>query len=244
MANSISEQKGRVLQELQDFLQYKRTHTIDFGKRLLKDFKVTNFVDKDKDNYFIELAGYETHSHENHYWIDKKEFVRFISGAKTTGLNLMIESSSEENNKTFFEINMIKIGFKKPTIDDAERLKGILINHMSKVYKSYDVQVMIDNDRFIDKIVRVFVQEPTVSVAEAFVKKNIILQNKKSELSSGMFFEDFTKKEEYVKKEDALTAIALERESVKKELTNWFLLNVKEHVNEPVSNIILSKLKE
>ncbi len=244
MAYQSTTQRERLLKELQDFLLYKRTHTIDFGKRLLKNFKVVNFIDKDKDNYFIELEGYNTQPHENHYWVDKKEFARFISGDKTTGINLMVEGISEENNKTFFEINMIKAGFKKPTIDDAERLKGILINHMSKVYKSYDVQVMVENDRFIDKIARVFVQETTATLAESFIKKNIILQNKKSELSSGMFFEDFTKKEEYVKKEDALTAIELERESVKSELTNWFLLNIKEHVTPQVSNVILSKLRE
>lgn len=239
---SLAQHKEKIMSDIQDFLNYKRTNSIDFGTRLLDDFKVVNFRTDNGDSLFVEFEGYEKIPHSNHYWVQKKELQDFLAGNNRMGVNLFVDNAFVENNCTIFEVNLIKNGFKKMTIHDAQKLKGIQINYNNKLYKSYDVQVKLIKDTEIDKVIRVFVIEPTS--AEYFLNHNTVVKNSIIQIKNGITFEDENSKETFVKKEIALEAVKLERKSVTNEFKAWFMLNMADKVDGHVSDAVLQKLKE
>lgn len=242
-ASYSQEERKKIISDLQNFLNYKRTNSIDFGSRLLKDFTVSGFKwNATDESLFVELDGYILNPHSNHYWVNRNELESFLKGNNPIGTKLMIDSVYQEKDYVIFDVNMIKNGFKKSIIQDAEKLKGINIIHDSKLYKSYDVQVKLVEDLEIEKVVRVFAFEPIS--AESFINKNTVFHSKKISLKSGIIFEDSDSQEEVIKKSDALEAIRMERKTVSNELRAWYLLNMADKVDEQFSKAFLQKLKE
>lgn len=238
---SLQEQKGKVISNIQDFLNYKRKNSIDFGIRLLKNFKVVNFSAGPKDeNLMIHFEGYESVPHSNHYWVSKKELESFLNGKKETGVKLFVDCSYCEDDKYVLEVNLMKNGFKKPKVTDAERLRGINIIYQDKIYKSYDVKVVKNGD-LIESIIKVFVFEPNYS--EKYIDTHTVVQNR-IEIKNGITFEDFHTQEEFVRKFDALEAVRLERRSIIDEMTAWCMLNMTDKVEDSVLQAFLKKMKE
>jgi len=239
---TLTEHKQKMLSNLQDFLDYKRMNSINFATRLLQDFKVVNFRSQPSDeSFFVEFEGYEKFPQTNHYWVSKSEFEEFMSGKKQIGVEINIDGLYVEDGYTIIEINLIKNGFKKPTIIDANKLKGIKVKYKNNIYKSYEVQVVVSDGIYIDKIVRLFVFEQ--SSAESYINKHTVYQNK-IEIKNGITFEDFDKQENFVRTLDAMEAVKMERDSVISEIRSWFLLNVSSEVSEQFSNSFLKKLNE
>jgi len=242
MFNPTKENRPKIIKDLQDFLNYKRTNTKDFGNRLLKDFNVVDFSGTQEENkLFVQFENYEKSPQSNHYWVEKKELDDFLNGNRPLGVNLLVDKFSNENDCLILEVNLMKNGFKKTTIQDAERLKGININYGGKLYKSYDVQVNVETDNIIDKIIRIFVFEP--SSAESYIEKNTVVQNK-VEIKNGITFEDFYNQDRFVRKFDALEAVRMERKSISNELRAWFMLNMADKVTGEFSEAFLKKIKE
>lgn len=242
MMYSLKEHKQKIISNIQDFLNYKRTNSIDFGSRLMHDFQVIDFVgSQEDDSLMVKFEGYEGMPHSNHYWVEKVELEAFLNGKKLIGVNLIVDKFYQENNCIVLDVNLMKNGVKKTTIYDAEKLKGIKINYLGKIYKSYDVQVQLEKDTTIDKVIRVFVFE--LSSAESYINNHTVVQNK-IEIKNGITFEDFESQEQFVRKFDALEAIRLERKAVSNEFKAWFLLNMEFRMDAPVAKAILDKLKE
>ena len=238
---SLKEYKEKIISDLQEFLIYKRTTTVDFGHRLMKPFKVIDFSrDPAMESLLVNFEGYATLPQAEHYWVDKKEFENFVSGNKKPGATLFIDKEYHEDGKLIFEINLIKNQFKKPTVYDAEKLNGLTISHNGNLYKSYDVQVKLKDGIQIEKLVRVFVFESTS--AETFILKNTVARNK-IEINGNIKFES-NETEEFVTKADALKAIKLERESLAQELKSWFALSMFDRVDEKTAALFLKKLNE
>lgn len=238
--NSLSQNREKLISNIQDFLNYKRTNTTNFGSRLLYDFKVVNLVNN-TDSIMVEFEKNEDCHHANHYWIDKKEFEDFMSGKKNIGINLIVDNFFNEGGCDVFQINLIKYGFKKMTIHDAKRFKGIQILHNGQIYKSFEVQVVLLDGIYIDKIIKLFVLNS--SSAEIHINNHTVLQNK-VEIKNGITFEDFDKQEDFVRKLDALDAIKIERQSVISELKSWFFINKFNSVNEKFTESFLKKMDE
>jgi hypothetical protein len=238
---SLPQNREKIIADLQDFLNHKRANSIDYGTRLLEPFTVVGFTHSD-DSLMAQFEGHEKLPQSNHYWVGKSELEQFLLGIKTTGVNLIVDNLYTENSCIVMDVNLMKNGFKKMTIYDAQKLKGIQINHDRKIYKSYDVQVQLSKDINIDKLVKVFVLEP--SSAEAYINKHTVVQNNKIQLQNGITFEDANSKETYVKKSDALEAVRMERKTVSDELRAWFILNMANKVEAPFSDAFLKKLKE
>ena len=236
----LPQHKERVIAEIQDFLNYKRANSIDYGTRLLQPFTVVDFSQND-DSIMAQFEGYKSLPHANHYWVSKSELAEFLLGNKIIGVKLFVDNLYVENNCLIMDVNLMKNGFKKPTIYDAQKLKGIQISYSHKLYKSYDVQVKVSDGINIEKTVRIFVFEP--SSAESYINEHAVVQNNKVQLKNGITFED-TSTESYVKKSEALEAIRMERKTVKDELKAWFMLNMGDKMPEPVANEFLRKLNE
>lgn len=240
--HSKKEQKEKIISNIQDFLNYKRTNSIDFGSRLLKEFKVVDFSGGPQDeNLMVKFEEYDSAPHSNHYWVSKRELEDFLNGNKDIGAKVFVDNIYTENNHSIIEVNLLKNGLKKPTINDAEKLKGINIVHKNILYKSYDVQVAVSDGNFIQHVVKVFVFEPISS--EIYINKHTVVQNK-IEIKNGITFEDFNTQEQFVRKFDALEAIRLERKSISDELRAWCLLNMSNRVDDAVLNAFLKKIKE
>jgi hypothetical protein len=239
---TLAEHKQKIISDLNSFLNYKRANSIDFGSRLLKDFKVIGFkYQPDRDSIFVEFEGYDVTPHANHYWVSIKELESFTSGSKNIGVNLFVDRSYSEQGHIILEVNMVKNGFKKMTIYDAEKLKGIFIKYDNRIFKSYDVQVSVKSDMYIDKLIRIFVIEPNSS--EDFINKNTVTQNR-IHIKNGITFEDFHTQENFVRKFDALEAVRIERRTVIDELRSWYSLNIDGKVDAQYSEAFYKKLKE
>lgn len=241
MMYSLKEHREKIITDIQDFLKHKRTNTIDFGNRLMTDFKVSGFSGTAEDeSLLVQFEGYEEKPHANHIWVNKKELEKFLNGDKKIGVNLLIDNFFVENNCLVFEINLIKNGIKSPTLNAAEKFRGININNQGKVYKSYDVQVTEEKDS-INKVIRVFVLEPSSS--ESYIEKHTVIQNK-VEIKNGITFEDFHNQDKFVRKFDALEAIRMERRSIAEEMTAWFRLNMLDKVDDNIAAAFYKKIKE
>lgn len=239
---SLEEHKKKILSDLQDFLNYKRTNSLDFGSRLLKPFVVESCSSGRKDeNIMVKFKGYDELPHANHYWVNKKELDEFLNGKKELGVALMIDHAYEDGEQIIFEINLIKNGIKKPHLVDAQKIRGLNIKHNGRIFKCYDVNVSINEDFSIDKAVRAYVLES--SSAESYINRNTVRQNK-VEIKNGITFEDFDTQEEFVRKFEALEAIRLERKDVVNELRAWVVLNMTDKVEKSVLNSFLKKLSE
>lgn len=239
---SLSEHREKIITNIQDFLNYKRTNTIDFGSRLMNVFKVVDFSGAQLDeNLFVKFEGYDSNPQSNHYWVSKKELDSFLSGKKSIGVNLTVDRFYNENGYSIIEVNLIKNGFKKMYLKDAEKFRGIQINYNGKIYKSYDVQVSLVKDNLVGKIIRIFVIEP--SSGESYINKHTVVQNK-VEIKNGITFEDFDNQEQFVRKFDALEAVRMERKNIVSELKAWFSLNMSEKVDDDFSVAFIGKLNE
>ncbi len=238
---SLKEHKEKIITDIQDFLKHKRTNTIDFGNRLMSDFKVIGFTgDATDESLLVKFEGYDEKPHANHIWVNKKELENFLNGDRKIGVNLLIDNFFVENNCLVLEINLIKNGIKTPTVNAAEKFRGININNSGKLYKSYDVQVSEEKDS-INKVIRVFVLEPSSS--ESYIDKHTVVQNK-VEIKNGITFEDFYNQDKFVRKFDALEAVRMERRSIAEEMTAWFRLNMLDKVDDNIASAFYKKIKE
>lgn len=239
---SLPNYKDKIISNLQEFLNYKRANSIDFGTRLLHKFKVKDFsLKKNDESFFVEFEESNEEKHANHYWVQKKDLEVFMSGNKEIGVKLFVDSVYKEDKFLIFQINLSKNGFKKPTISEAQKLRGLNIKYNNEIYKSYDVQVSIEKDNYIDKNVRVFVHEQ--SSAEHYLNNHTVLQNK-VEIKNGITFEDFDKQEFFVRKLDAIEAVRMEKKSVITELQSWFMLNLANKLDEDITKEFLKKMNE
>lgn len=241
MMYSLKEHREKIITNIQDFLIYKRTNTIDFGNRLMSDFKVIGFSGAASDeSLFVQFEGYNEKPHSNHIWVNKKDLEKFLNGDRKIGVNLLVDNFFVESNCLVFEINLIKNGIKIPTINFAKKFRGININYKDKIYKSYDVQVNEEKDS-INKVIRVFVLEPLSS--ESYIDKYTVIQNK-VEIKNGITFEDFGNQDKFIRKFDALEAIRIERRSISNEITAWFRLNMLDKVDDNIASAFYEKIKE
>lgn len=239
---SLEDHKKKFIADLQDFLNYKRTNSLDFGSRLLRPFIVESSTSNRKDeNIMVKFQDYDTLPHNNHYWVNKKELDDFLNGKKELGVSLNLDNVYEENGLLIFEINLMRNGIKKPSFIDAQKIRGLNIKHNNKIFKCHDVQVSFRDDNSIDKIVKAFVVESFS--AEMYINKYTVVQNK-IEIKNGITFEDFDTQEEFVRKFEALEAVRLERKNVVNEMKSWVFLNMTNKVEEGVLEAFLKKLSE
>ena len=174
--NTVEEYNAKTIESLQGFLKYKKETSLDYGTRLLTPFKVVTFTDKSGGNFVAYFENYDKSPVGSHYEIGRGEYNDYLRGFRRDGISLIIDRELVEDEKTIFEVNMMKNGIKKPRITDAEKFKGLKIKFNNKLYKSYDVQVETRSGSDIHKVIRVFVFE--VSSAEEFIMNHTVLRNK------------------------------------------------------------------
>lgn len=227
---SQEEYKEKLIVDLQSFLIYKKTTSLDYGSRLLEPFVVVGMSDNgdgifakfEEPPYLINVMNASRKRGIDHYWVDKKEFYNFVNGNKKLGTTLNIDKHYIDDGHIVFELRLKNNGLKAD-IYDAQKLKHLIIQYNNgNLYKVFDVQVKCDNDTLIDNVVRLFVTEE--ESAEQFINQKIVFKdNLEATKGPGMsiILSGPNTQEEFVRKNDAIKAVNLERKNTIKEVFGW-----------------------
>lgn len=219
----ISDYNKKVIADLQDFLIYKKATSLDYGSRLLEPFVVVDMESHDNEkNILVKFENYNVKPTE-HYWVNKKEFHDFVAGDKRLGITLKIDRHFIDDGHIVFELRLTSNGLKGNSVNDVAKLKNLLIEYSNgNLYKVFDVQIKINQGTTIDNIVRLLVTE--VESAGQFINKQVVFKdNMEATKGPGMtiVLSGPNTQEEFVKKNDAIKALKLERKNTIKEVSLW-----------------------
>jgi len=237
-----------ILKGLQDYLEFIRYNTMDFGSRLLMPFFVSHFTPY-KDRYKVCFND----NVNDCYWVEKDEYDKFLNNKLSNNVILRTSNAFKEGESFGYYMSLSENNIKC-NLDNISILYGLRFKLNDIFYKIKDIGYQVDSLSFkfylderssVQESSKIVEDKVKLYVVEDFYAEDFLYVNKFSNTSRqvkrGMGYSieiDDDHVDDFVLVSDAKTAIQLSKkeslDNILRDLKNIF----------PIENTLSKKISE
>lgn len=229
----------KTLKGLQNYLEYIRYNTTNFGLRLLRPFSVYHYVySQNKYRVFFD------NERNDSYWIEGSEYNKFLQGKLSNTVSLKMDNAFSDDSGSGYYLSLSENNFEA-NVDALQFLYGLRFKLNDIFYKIKDVNYM-SSYGFLEDRIKVYVVEDFH--AQDFLEVNKFVDTLRH-VKKGMGYSieiDDDKTDEYVLLSDAKKAIEISKkecmENILKDFQDVFPLENK--LSQKVVEVIKNRLSD